>query len=223
MGTPSGFRSASDVLGIVVGLQAEARLARGLGGLIEVGGGGAAGAAQASKRLVGRGASALLSFGLAGGLMPGIQAGTIVIPASLVDTAGHTWLVDLTLARRLGEPQGSMLAVDDILVSAADKRAAWNSSGALAADIESGAVARVASEHNLPFAVLRAVCDPAERSLPPAALTALNPQGGIQLVALLRSLSRHPRQISALIALGREASCARTALLAQVRAVGPIE
>jgi adenosylhomocysteine nucleosidase len=66
------------------------------------------------------------------------------------------------------------------------------------------------------------VCDPAERNLPLAALTALDPQGRIQPSALLRSLARHPDQIPALIALGREASRARTALLARVKQISPL-
>ena len=210
------------MLGIVVGLVAEARLARGLAGKIEAGGGGADGAAAAADRLVARGATALLSFGLAGGLQPGLPAGAILVPLTVVDGDGQTWHADQRLAERLGAPNGAMLAGDRILVTIADKRMAWERSRALAVDLESGAVARVATTHSLPFAVLRAVCDPAERSLPMAALTALDAEGRIQPSALLRSLARDPRQISALIALGRDASKARKALLARVQTIGPL-
>jgi adenosylhomocysteine nucleosidase len=210
------------VLGIVVGLAAEARLARGLAGETEPGGGTANGATAAASRLVARGATALLSFGLAGGLQPGLPAGTVLVPLTVVDGNGKIWQADQRLAQRFGEPSGSMLASDSILTTIADKRTAWERSGALGVDIESGAVARIAAIHGLPFAVLRAVCDPAERNLPPAALTALDPHGRIQPSALLRSLARHPDQIPALIALGREASRARTALLARVKQIRPL-
>jgi adenosylhomocysteine nucleosidase len=89
--------------------------------------------------------------------------------------------------------------------------------------MESGAVARVAARHGLPFAVLRAICDPAERDLPPASLTALDDRGRIQPMALLRSLARNPAQIGALIRVGRDAALARRALLARVEAAGAIQ
>ncbi len=209
-------------LGIVVGLTAEARLARHLTPMVEPGGGTPAGAAQATRRLVTQGATALLSFGLAGGLDPSLPAGALVTPLGVIDHADTHWPTDTALARFFGTPHGTLLAAAAILVTAEAKRAAWQTTGALAADLESGEVARIAAEHGLPFAVLRAICDPAHRTLPPAALTALDAEGRISPAALLRSLARHPAQIPALIALGREAALARKALLARITATGPI-
>jgi adenosylhomocysteine nucleosidase len=211
------------MIGIVVGFAAEARLARGVGGTVAIGGGGASGAAEAANRLAQSGVTALLSFGLAGGLAPGLVAGALVIPDSVVTETGERWLADPALAARLGPAAGALLAADAVIATRADKRAAWQRTAALAADIESGAVARAASAHRLPFAVLRAVCDPANRDLPPAALTALDAKGRIRPGALLASLARQPGQIGALIALGREAALARAALLARVAAIGPLD
>jgi adenosylhomocysteine nucleosidase len=160
-----------------------------------------------------------VSFGLAGGLAPGLAAGSILVPERVVDEAGVTWPVDLKLAARFGTPRGSLLAVPGIVADAAAKAALWRQTGAMAADIESGAVASA----GLGFAVLRVVCDPAERNLPPAALTALDAAGRIQPSALLLSLVRHPGQIAGLIALGRDAASARRALLDRVRNIGPLQ
>ena len=209
------------MIGIVVGFAAEARLARGLGGSIAIGGGDAPGAAAAAAGLVRSGVTALLSFGLAGGLDPGLAAGALVIPTQVVQ--GTSWPCDATLSARLGSPGGSLLAADAVLASRAAKQAAWTQTGALAVDIESGAVARAATAAGLPFAVLRAICDPAGRDLPPAALSALSPDGAIRPGALLASLARHPGQLGGLIALGREAVRARAALLARVAAIGRID
>ncbi len=211
------------MLGIVVGLAAEARIARGLGGVTEAAGIGAGGAEAAAERAVGRGATALLSFGLAGGLAPGLSPGMVIVPGTVIDITERRWPADLALARRFGDPAGAILATPEIVSSAAAKRAAWQASGAEAADMESGAVARVAARHGLPFAVLRAICDPAERDLPPASLTALDDRGRIQPMALLRSLARNPAQIGALIRVGRDAALARRALLARVEAAGAIQ
>jgi adenosylhomocysteine nucleosidase len=206
------------VIGVVVGLEAEAQIARALGCPVAVGGGGAAGAARAASSLVAQGVSHLVSFGLAGGLAPGLAAGTILVPDRVLDEAGRVWPVDARLAAHLGVAHGALLAVPGIVATAADKAALWRQTGAMAADIESGSVAAA----GLGFAVLRVVCDPAERDLPPAALTALDAAGRIKPAALLRSLTRRPGQIAGLIALGRDAASARRALLAEVRRIGPL-
>lgn len=206
------------MIGVVVGLESEARIARLLGCPVAVGGGGAAGAARAAAGLMGQGATALISFGLAGGLAPGLPPGAIIVPDRVVDGAGQAWTVDPALAARLGAPGGAMLAVPDIVATAAAKAQAWQRTGALAADIETGAVARACPC----FAVLRVICDPAERDLPPAALSALDAAGRIHVGSLLRSLLRSPGQIPALITLGRDAAAARQALLTQVRRIGPL-
>jgi adenosylhomocysteine nucleosidase len=87
-------------------------------------------------------------------------------------------------------------------------------------DLESGAVARVALAHGLPFAVLRAVADPAERNLPPAALLALDGAGRIGILRVLGSVFGNPGQILGLLALARDAAAARRALVGRVRTMG---
>ncbi len=210
------------MLGIVVGLAAEARIARGLGGMVEVGGGGTEGALAAAQRLAGRGAHALLSFGLAGGLSPGMEAGGVIVPVAVMSD-GEAWATDPALAALLGKPAGTLLATAEIIATRAAKEAAWRRTGAVAVDMESGAVARVASRCRIPFAVLRAVCDPAGRTLPPAALDALDAGGRVRPLALLGSLARHPGQVAGLLALAREAGQARRALLARVAATGHLD
>ncbi len=188
-----------------------------------MGGGGAAGAYEASRRLIAKGVTGLISFGLAGGLSPDLSAGSLVVAADVVDGQGRSWRADPALSARLGDAAGSLFAATDIIATAAAKRALWSATGALAADIESGAVAAAAAEAALPFAVLRAVCDPAHRDLPPAAQTALNAAGRIQQpLRLLRSIMGRPAQIGDLIRLGREATLARRALLGQVGRIGPL-
>ena len=208
--------------GIVVGLAAEARLARGLGCAAAIGGGTEAGAEQAAARLIAGGATALISFGLAGGLDPALRPGTIIVPAA-VFADGTTLATDPGLNARLGGTTAHLLlATAQVLATAAEKQARWTDTGAAAADMESGAVARAAAGHGLPFAVLRAICDPAERDLPPAALAALNHRGAIGLGRVAASVARHPAQIPALLALARDAAAARRALADRVRSCGAL-
>ena len=159
-----------------------------------------------------RGASGLVSFGLAGGLDPSLAAGDLVIPAMVIE-GDDSFAADPTLAARFGAMQPARaLAGTVALASIAAKRAAWEASGAAIVDLESGAVARVASRHGLPFAVLRAVCDPAGRALPPLALAALDAGGRIGARRVIISLLRHPAQLPALILLARDAMRARATL-----------
>jgi adenosylhomocysteine nucleosidase len=83
--------------------------------------------------------------------------------------------------------------------------------------MESGAVGAACARHGLPFAVLRAVCDPAGRSLPPAALAALDNAGRIGFLNVTASVILHPGQIPALLALARDAARARKTLIGQVK------
>jgi adenosylhomocysteine nucleosidase len=170
------------------------------------------GAADASVRLIGQGATALVSFGLAGGLDPVLRPGAVVVAADVLED-GERLSVDGALAARFGGITGhTVLAGSTVVADAAEKRALFAATGAQVVDLESGAVARIAQSHGLPFAVVRAVCDPAERDLPPAALAALDPSGGIGLMPLLRSLLNRPSQIHGLLTLARDAARARRAL-----------
>jgi adenosylhomocysteine nucleosidase len=205
---------------VVTGLSAEASIARALGVAVGVGGGTPWGAEQAAERLVAEGATALISFGLAGGLDPEFRPGALIVPIAVVE-AGRIRPTNAALAERLGGWFGGMLyAGSDIAATAQDKARLAKSTLCGAIDLESGAVARVAERHGIPFAVLRAICDPAERDLPPAALSALDAKGAIAAVRVAGSILGRPWQLPALIALGRDAARARQALVGRVDQIG---
>ena len=198
-------------LGVVVGLAAEARIARGLGD-IEIGGGMPAGAEAAAERLVARGATALLSFGLAGGLDPALRPGDLVVPVAVLHR-GRRYVTDEMLTRGLGgATAGTLYAGEDVVAEAAAKTLLSRETGAGAVDLESGAVADVAERHGLPFAVVRAVCDPATRDLPRAALLALDARGAIKGVRVAAALARRPWEIGGLLRLAVDAARARASL-----------
>lgn len=199
-------------LGIVVGLAAEARVARLLGRPIAIGGGTYAGALLAAERLVRSGVNALVSFGVAGGLDPALRPGAILVPHEVL-TDGRRVPTDPALNWHLGQPSEIiLLGAERIVASAAAKTALFTATRAGAVDIESGAVAVVASRHRIPFAVLRAICDPAERDLPPAALIPPNRHGGIRLARIIGSVLKQPAQLPFLPALAADAAAAHRAL-----------
>jgi len=203
------------MLGILVGLKAEARLIRPYcpDSLIAISGATAEGARQGVERLLAAGATALLSFGCAAGLAPDLRPGALIIPQwVLVD--GRPAKTDGALSRRFGVGQtgvlhGGLLHSDELIATAAEKTSLHARTGCLAVDMESGVVARA----GLPFAVLRVVCDDSHRDLPPAACDVLK-GGGISPLKLAASLMRQPGQIPALMALGRDAAAAQKAMKA---------
>ncbi len=215
----------------VTGLQVEAAIARKAGFAVVCAGGLPAhtaatlGQAIGAQTSAGGAASGLLSFGIAGGLAPGLAPGPLVLADAVVASDGTRYPVDAAWRRRLqgrlGAVDGGVLGGDvfggDAIVAAAAEKAALHARvGAIAIDLESAVVARAASRAGLPFIVLRAIADPAERTLPTAASARLKADGRPDLRAIFDAVLMEPRQIAALIRLARDT---RKALRALTRAV----
>lgn len=216
-------------VGVIVGLPQEAAiLKRALGKAappIVCGGAQAAGAARAAAELVAAGADALLSFGFAGGLDPALRPGDLVVGAGVTAADGTVLATDDALSQRLCAAldaascrwtAGLVAHADQVVDSPAAKRALCARTRALIVDMES----RAAADAGLPFAILRAVVDPAERALPSSALAALRPNGRINSLALLGGLLRRPREIGTLLALARDNAAARESLSRAAAAAG---
>ena len=206
------------MIGFIVGLQAEARLLRRLRGNAPVAISGATrtGAQNAVDRLMRAGATELVSLGLAAGLDPALRPGQVVLPSQIV-VEGSAAACDPALCLRLGGiAQGGLLHSDAVVATAAAKRALHLGTGCVALDMESGVMALAAQQAGLPFAALRAICDPADRDVPAAAQCALASDGGVAWRRMLASLLREPRQVAGMLALARDAAAARRQLSARI-------
>jgi len=205
----------------VVGFAAEARVARLAGWQVAIGGGTTIGAAYAAQRLIAAGATGIVSFGLAGGLDPSLPSGTLIV-AKAVTAYGRTWATDHALNTRLGGVTGHLsLGLDHVVASVEEKRTLSQTTGASMVDMESGAVAVVAAEAGVPFAILRAICDPADRALPPAALVALDAAGRLAAARMGMSILANPSQLAALFGLARDAAAARRTLRSRAIEIAP--
>jgi hopanoid-associated phosphorylase len=160
-------------------------------------------------------ATAALSFGIAGGLAPGVATGEVIVASALWE-GGATRAVDAawsaTLQARCKARPGVLAASDTLLANAAAKAALHQASGALAVDMESGVAWRFAQARGLPFAALRAVADGPEDVLPEAAAVGLNPDGSPAPGRVLRALLRRPGDLPALLRLARASAAAHAAL-----------
>ena len=170
-------------------------------------------------------ASGVISIGIAGALAVGLPVGQwVVADAVLVD--GESLSTDPAwtsrLAARLPEAaRGVLLGVNAMVAEATQKASLHSTTGAVAVDMESHIVARVARRHRLPFAAARVISDAAHHDLPPAVLVGMKSDGGMDLPAVLRSLLANPGQLPALIRTGLEAERGFRALLRGHRRLGP--
>jgi hopanoid-associated phosphorylase len=210
---------------VVSGLAREAAIAAGPGIATVVGGGNGQRLARLLDEALAQGARGVMSFGIAGGVLPRLASGSLVIAETIV-AGEERFAVDIGWRDRLaaGLPQARVAGIAGIERPAADraaKQAFHAALGVVAVDMESLIAARLAAARNLPFAALRAIADPAERDLPPAALLPLKPDGSPDLSAVLASLMRRPSQFPGLLRLGFDARAAFAALLRARRALGP--
>src|SRR5205814_7437175 len=102
--------------------------------------------------------------------------------------------------------------VDAPVVAQADKRALHESAGTVAVDMESHIAAKIAARYGVPFAACRVIIDPAERTLPPAALVGMRADGRPDVFAVIRSLCQQPRQMFSLLRVVADLPAARSAL-----------
>lgn len=200
-------------IGVLVGMQSEARLARHLHPVaIEASGATIKGAEAALQRLLDAKADAIVSFGFAAGLDPVIKPGAILVPYS-VQVSNQEYNADTDLRSRLGAEQskvkvGALLHSDFIITSSKEKQVLFEETGCIAADMESGVVARYCVERHIPFAALRVVCDSATRDLPSVVCMALSSGGNLNIPQIIKSLVYHPAQIFGLVGVGVDAGIA---------------
>jgi len=220
-------------VGVVAALEAEARTLGvavrrhdGLfclvdGTLLAVSGIGCAHADLAAGSLVAAGASALMSFGLAGGLDPALHAGSVVLPDEVISrdgarcVAAREWREHLLREVQKACPAtgGKLLTCPRPIDAPAEKAAAFRETGAVAVDMESLAIAQVAERHGLPFIAARVIVDTAADVVPPSVIAASG-SGAVNVRRLIMGLAAQPRDVIGLLRLARRYRAATRSLTA---------
>jgi hopanoid-associated phosphorylase len=209
----------------VVGLRREARIVAGPGLVVVTAGAQGADVEAAVRAALADGVRGVLSMGLAGALHPALRPGDIIVGAD-VFVDGRVIGSDPAWRRRLMEalPQartGGVAHVEVPLADASAKRRLFQASGAHIVDMESGAAAKAAADAGVPFMVLRAVSDGADRTLPKAATAGFGADGSMDILAVLGALMRRPFDLPALVRTGVEAEAGFRSLLRCRRRLGP--
>lgn len=209
--------STKTPLGVVTGLLEEAAILPPVGTLVRASGARPGVAARLARALADQGAKSLLSFGMAGGLAPGLRPGALVLPRRIIAPSGAAYAVDeawrSALAARVGaHADGAIAGAETVVRDVAAKSALHRLSGAVAVDMESHEVAAVAAERGLPFLAVRAIADPWNRAIPTAALAGVSPDGARRPAAVMAALAVRPWQIVGLLVLARDAGAAKETL-----------
>ncbi len=228
-------------LGIVAALRDEARLlthqplvlyqtvSLGDDVSLQVSGMGHDRARTAGEALIAKGAQALLSWGTAAALDPAILPGTLVLPHEVFSADGCHYSVDHAwrdrvlshLSASMPIHQGPLCASDSVLDSPAAKAGLFAQNGCAAVDMESAALARLASERGLPFLCLRYIVDPADMALPGSLMSSLDDDGQVRPLRLLGQLITHPRDLLALARLAKAFGEAKKSMQRTLDTLGP--
>jgi adenosylhomocysteine nucleosidase len=165
---------------------------------------------------IARGASGIISFGIAGGLAPDLAAGDWVV-ASGVRSGKNVIATDRAWAQRLVEIlpnaiHAHVVGADSVIASPLEKFQLYDETGAAAVDMESHIAAEIAAEHRIPFVACRVIIDAAHRVLPPAATLGLRLDGTPDVSAVVRSVWQNPHQLPDLIRVAFDHHTARQAL-----------
>jgi hypothetical protein len=171
--------------------------------------------------------AAIVSTGYAGGLARHLRPGAVVMYSRVWGSEGSPESRDLALLEPVPSDPGLAalaaglpLAVDmglsqgdgiTVIAPAGDKEAKGrlaDACGALAVDMESYWISRVAREAGIPSITLRAIIDPYEQALP-GMVSLVNPDGTRKTGRAALSLLARPRSWGAVQALSRGIRVAR--------------
>lgn len=214
----------SAFIGIVCGLKSEAAAVRAsmkAAGIDEnkvkigVSGANADRAEAITQEFLDAGAKAIVSAGLCGGLDPALKTGDVVLGERVVSAQSDIVIADKSLSAAADKFSPRHVAVfgsDEIVDSVEKKKSLFQRYAAETVDMESHGAARAAAKAGVPFIAIRVVADASSRTLPKAALRAVTPSGGVNVMNVLVDCVKAPQQFEEIAMLGRDSGAATDAL-----------
>ncbi len=169
-------------------------------------------AGHAANRLVEQGASALLSWGCAAGLDRKLKPGNLLLPERIISKDGRIFQADgdwhkrfiNNLAGKVSIYKDALVESDQIITDPAQKKNLCTQSQAIAADMESAAIAEVAEKNKLSFLVIRAIADTSKCGIPNCVTQSQDGRGEIKKLLLLKNAFMHPADWIPLIVLAQQ-------------------
>jgi adenosylhomocysteine nucleosidase len=144
--------------------------------------------------------------GFAGALDSELKLGDIVIASEVIEAEDQVWRT--ALPAELGdETCGRLLTSRTLIATRAHKQRLNRSTGAIAVDMESAAIAEACQAERVPCAVVRVISDSVEQELSPE-LVRIMGDGRVSLWKVLGAAARQPGLIRQFWRLGRDSKFA---------------
>ena len=223
--------ASAAAVGVIAALEFEARSAQILtqhGWQLRVSGMGIERAREAAAQMLASGVRRLLVWGTAGGLDPALRAGTLFLPDVIhAADSGVRHEVSALFHEKLGSAltglnvplirRGILLTTKLPLFTPGEKAQAALETSALMVDMEAAAVAEVAEQAGVEYAVLRVLLDDAGASLPPAVIAAVETQH--PHLKVMTGLLKRPQDLPCVLRLGRSFQRAHRSLATAAQAL----
>ncbi len=182
--------------------------------------------------------TAFVSWGTAGALTENIHSGDLILADSVTANNGESYPFDTKWNKRIANRlcdssvkihHGMIAHTEQVLktpeckvslqasIQASGQASGQTSGQALAADMESIAIARIAHTANLPCLAVRAIVDEVSQGIPEAIIKSTDKFGRPALLLLLTSIISRPALISDLIHLGKGMKAATKTLTTVAR------
>ena len=144
-------------------------------------------AKEAANALALNGCSGLVSLGLSGGLDPNCNAGDILVPDFVYDKAGQVfeshkrWNSNIrnALSGLMPISSSPILGSNSPILTVDDKREVFEATGAVAVDMESHSIAKIADKYNIPFLAIRVIADNQNLNIPSWIMNSIKEDGQI--------------------------------------------
>ncbi len=171
---------------------------------------------------------ALASFGLAGGLDPALRSGEVILADRVagdgvtlqVDGAWHARARSL-LQGEAGLTVGLLVGADAMVGTPETKRRLHETTGAIAVDMESPAVAATARQFNLPFLAIRVIADTAAGRVPDWLSGVVDGAGAVKTGSFCTGLLKRPGDLADIARLANANRRARASLRRVAALLGP--
>ena len=158
----------------------------------------------------------VVSAGACGALAPALAEGALVVPTAVVMEDGRR---AETAAIPGLDAKGTLLTVERVVTSGAEKARLWMETGALACDMESAVIVEWARTQGLLAAVVRGVSDTAEHGVPADLAASVGEDGRVRTVTAVRAALSRRGALKDALALRRGTNAALAAVAAALARV----
>ena len=160
---------------------------------------------DACEQLLARQATTLVSWGTAAGLIDTLISGDLILPEIINTSSDQMYNTDSVWNQKINDfltnsainiYRNNIYSSDTLLNTPDQKMQTYMKTGCIAADMESGIIAKFASENNISFFVIRSVIDELNYSIPDCVTNNLDKYGHLDFYRLFLELFGNPNQVS---------------------------